>query len=428
MFPRRNHLKSRTGCKRCKQRKVKCDEVHPECTNCIRHGVECDYKMGPSYIMYKPNHKCVATHRKDLTTSLTNKSCSSSTRPKSLENEYYPPPERSFNERLFELKLFYQFTSHKYNRIYHMPALFQLFTKTLPTLALQHSFLMDAILATTAQHQCIVIPQDRLHYEASHRYMARSIEQFLETMATGVNPSNAEACVAVTLLIAFHSIVARKLDTSTTQSLPVQWFTLFRGINTVMIEGGSWVRDHPFKPVYPGARAMSSIAPPHEALTPLLADLDRESADPEQIHAYEYAVGYLSEILRTPDRRFFLRFLGDVPPRFVRMFTERDQRALAIGAAYFTSMRLIDRVWWMEGMAERESGLVRAALTKRWRERLLPAVEAVRRKMEEMDRTAVGRFDGDGRPMQDRMCSIPITVEAWRKHVQEEGVVRLGFP
>ncbi|ETS81862.1 hypothetical protein PFICI_06864 [Pestalotiopsis fici W106-1] len=40
---RRSHAKSRLGCKTCKSRKVKCDEQKPECRNCVRHNVPCDF-------------------------------------------------------------------------------------------------------------------------------------------------------------------------------------------------------------------------------------------------------------------------------------------------------------------------------------------------------------------------------------------------
>ncbi|KAI0977368.1 hypothetical protein F4678DRAFT_11424 [Xylaria arbuscula] len=42
--PRLYHKKSRTGCLRCKQRRVKCDELHPSCSSCSRHLVECVYQ------------------------------------------------------------------------------------------------------------------------------------------------------------------------------------------------------------------------------------------------------------------------------------------------------------------------------------------------------------------------------------------------
>ena len=43
MTPRLSHTKSRTGCFRCKARKIKCDEQRPVCRNCGRHNATCKY-------------------------------------------------------------------------------------------------------------------------------------------------------------------------------------------------------------------------------------------------------------------------------------------------------------------------------------------------------------------------------------------------
>lgn len=40
---RRKHSNSRIGCATCKRRRIKCPEDLPECSNCIRHQVRCDY-------------------------------------------------------------------------------------------------------------------------------------------------------------------------------------------------------------------------------------------------------------------------------------------------------------------------------------------------------------------------------------------------
>ncbi|KAL6874437.1 N-terminal fungal transcription regulatory domain-containing protein [Trichoderma longibrachiatum] len=37
------HKKSRTGCRRCRSRRVKCDEARPICSNCTRLDLECGY-------------------------------------------------------------------------------------------------------------------------------------------------------------------------------------------------------------------------------------------------------------------------------------------------------------------------------------------------------------------------------------------------
>jgi hypothetical protein len=41
--PRKGHTKSRNGCINCKRRRVKCPETFPECENCMRLGMKCEY-------------------------------------------------------------------------------------------------------------------------------------------------------------------------------------------------------------------------------------------------------------------------------------------------------------------------------------------------------------------------------------------------
>ncbi|KAK6516926.1 hypothetical protein TWF506_006809 [Arthrobotrys conoides] len=41
---RRFHNKSRTGCRGCKERRIKCDEGRPICSNCIRRSAVCEYE------------------------------------------------------------------------------------------------------------------------------------------------------------------------------------------------------------------------------------------------------------------------------------------------------------------------------------------------------------------------------------------------
>jgi hypothetical protein len=42
-IPRKGHTKSRRGCYNCKRRKVKCPEGLPQCQQCCRLGLKCEY-------------------------------------------------------------------------------------------------------------------------------------------------------------------------------------------------------------------------------------------------------------------------------------------------------------------------------------------------------------------------------------------------
>ncbi|PYI19955.1 hypothetical protein BO99DRAFT_331781 [Aspergillus violaceofuscus CBS 115571] len=52
--PRLAHRKSRTGCQRCRARRVKCDETRPVCRDCHRHGIPCAYDRPVERIQSRP--------------------------------------------------------------------------------------------------------------------------------------------------------------------------------------------------------------------------------------------------------------------------------------------------------------------------------------------------------------------------------------
>ncbi|KAL5882717.1 hypothetical protein ACKVWC_001721 [Pyricularia oryzae] len=62
--PRLYHKKSRTGCFRCKGRRVKCDEQRPACGGCSRHMVECVYPPPATATTEEPRRDASASTRR----------------------------------------------------------------------------------------------------------------------------------------------------------------------------------------------------------------------------------------------------------------------------------------------------------------------------------------------------------------------------
>ncbi|RYP46286.1 hypothetical protein DL768_007478 [Monosporascus sp. mg162] len=56
---RRAHAKSREGCEQCKERHVKCNEVHPRCLNCARQRIACSFSA-PSFTITPLNQDSLA--------------------------------------------------------------------------------------------------------------------------------------------------------------------------------------------------------------------------------------------------------------------------------------------------------------------------------------------------------------------------------
>lgn len=56
---RRAHNKSRAGCAQCKEKHIRCDELHPQCLNCQRLGVYCSFS-GPTLTIMPMNEDSLA--------------------------------------------------------------------------------------------------------------------------------------------------------------------------------------------------------------------------------------------------------------------------------------------------------------------------------------------------------------------------------
>nr|XP_019012557.1 uncharacterized protein I206_02052 [Kwoniella pini CBS 10737]OCF51338.1 hypothetical protein I206_02052 [Kwoniella pini CBS 10737] len=75
--PRRRITRTRTGCKVCRRRKIKCDLEKPECAKCVKYGVQCTYPgkqpefIGPRSIRPAPSKgESQSAHKRQAPSSL----------------------------------------------------------------------------------------------------------------------------------------------------------------------------------------------------------------------------------------------------------------------------------------------------------------------------------------------------------------------
>ncbi|KAN0094167.1 hypothetical protein V8E51_017351 [Hyaloscypha variabilis] len=116
MPSRASHLKSRRGCQQCKKRRIKCDETHPVCLGCTKHGISCSFNTPP---------------------------------PQNPNSQIADPVSPS---QLLDLKLLHQFTSETYISITEKPNIHKLYrTKVIDT-GFQYNYLLHSVLAVTAFH------------------------------------------------------------------------------------------------------------------------------------------------------------------------------------------------------------------------------------------------------------------------------------
>ncbi|KAK3310522.1 uncharacterized protein B0T15DRAFT_41010 [Chaetomium strumarium] len=282
MPPRRSHKKSRTGCRRCKSRKIKCDEVHPRCGNCVKHGVPCDFECPevlaelraaatadtPSTPATTVNFGSPITHAAGPASALSGGPvdtplllCRS---PATASVSHITPP----GHRLLELRLMHHYTSLTCKTFtFTAPVTEDIWKITVPNLAFSGSqHLADAILAVAALHLRSLMPGDKELVRASHAYMAASLAEYSAALAKGIDHTNAESLFLTAALIAFQSTATRVfmkdevavdedsgMDGTTRQrsqpsgcyAIPFSWFHSFQGVKAITAASWQYLRVSP---------------------------------------------------------------------------------------------------------------------------------------------------------------------------------------
>ncbi|KXX77449.1 Sterol uptake control protein 2 [Madurella mycetomatis] len=285
MPPRRSHKKSRAGCRRCKSRKIKCDEVHPRCGNCVKHGVPCDFEHPEVLVELRAAAAAAATESPStpattvhfgspiLNASGTASGPSGPSGPPGA-TLYRAPPAPSVSQttppgqRLLELRLMHQYTAMTCKTFtFTAPVTEEIWKITVPSLAFSGSqHLADAILAVAALHLRSMMPNDKELVRASHAYMAASLAEYSAALTKGIDHTNAESLFLTSTLIAFQSTATRvfmkdelavasgdidadadkrRQHGSGCYAIPFSWFHSFQGVKAITAASWQYLRVSP---------------------------------------------------------------------------------------------------------------------------------------------------------------------------------------
>lgn len=288
MPPRRSHKKSRAGCRRCKTRKIKCDEVHPRCGNCSKHGVPCDFE-NPDVVREVQQTLGATAADSPATTAATpftpgpgydlaspTASPSHASPNVAAANTtplYRQPPAAAITptppvSRMMELRLMHHYTAYTCKTFtFTAPTTEEIWRVTVPKLAFggaQH--LADAVLAVAALHLRSKSPGDKELIRASHAYMAASIAEYSAALTKGIDQTNAEALFLTSTLIAFQSTATRtfmkdeitfngmtnKTEEGTERAsqlgvyaVPFSYFHSFQGVKAITAASWQYIRHSP---------------------------------------------------------------------------------------------------------------------------------------------------------------------------------------
>lgn len=419
MPPRLAHTKSRTGCLRCKTRRVKCDEVHPVCTNCARHNVSCDY---PPIASLGNVSRPPAIKKANSSGPNSYGTRASVVRAQTSPEEQEPDgPEAAFgpNRRLLELRLLHWFITVV---VYtfpssHTQAGIDVWAVDGVRLALDHPFLLNATLSLAALHLAsnpensvstassqgssdtqpprvtaiaglTGLSHDPTDYTEVHKvYLNLAIGQQRDAVAN-INSRNANAIFMSTILLqyqAFKNTLGR--EERSVYSPPLQWLRMAKAITAVaqtawpliikdsvmdfMIQAQNEPNFLDYKAIFSPTNYQGN--PAFEALLDF-KKYPEPSFDEETKSLYELVMGYVGGcwrgILRREETRVIVRRLMGLGPlspvRFIDFIEQRRPRALAILAHHFSMARFVDDHWLFKGFAERQVRGIRGLLPESW--------------------------------------------------------------
>ncbi|KAI1272821.1 hypothetical protein F5Y07DRAFT_284517 [Xylaria sp. FL0933] len=355
---RRPHSKSRTGCRVCKSRRVKCDETRPSCRRCQTHGVQCDFLFENDTTTAPRVHQDSSSRDALSIHQLTSPSIASTP-----EASRYPTPWFS----VFELELFHHFITSTSLTLAFDPTVRSFWRVNVPQLGFSHPYVLKAVFAIAALHLSRLRPQqkDALVEQAMVHYTAASSTALpLIPTATGDNfPPIFHFSMLTTIITFARPRTPDNLLLVSNGILP-DWLIVTRGIRVLLQSEGEAVLsmsclDALFYRSLKLSTAWETADQEHEGL----AELENNFRTHSQPHKVAdlchgiltlkrcfnlYAMDGYSEEERM---RSALLWLVKIPDPLIELLKDHDNEALCVLAFFCVLLKRMDYMWWIEGWA-----------------------------------------------------------------------------
>ncbi|PSR83127.1 hypothetical protein BD289DRAFT_453979 [Coniella lustricola] len=409
---KRPHRKSRLGCRNCKARKVKCDEQKPTCGNCTLRKESCDYpaqsraasRAGPrpstpatpaaaaapastprcpvsavswpSVSSASPLLQHTTTASKTSTSLLLAQRSPIALTPQSTSRAHWRDSPSSDDEHeqseliivdeppvtlgtvdQYDMKLLWFYTTETYSSFSveagKIPDIDSILKSQIVRFAFQSPFLMDCILALSAQHMQflkIPVPVSRLL-----TYRTRAFAGYRQAIEHP-NPRDYPALLSCSLLLcALSSEVFRERDMKRLYIL--DWMTVWRGIGLIFeflpadMFYQSGLEKLFQRPEFDLNQAALHIPP---NLLFMITSIKPDDPDYPDVHIYYDTLKYLGGLYRELEAGFspvlslrVITWFTFLPKPFIQLAKERRPRTLIILAHYLLFLKLIENVWWL---------------------------------------------------------------------------------
>ncbi|KAK0210392.1 hypothetical protein DFS33DRAFT_1483491 [Desarmillaria ectypa] len=356
MPPIRPHHKTRSGCKTCKQRKVKCDEDFPTCKNCTRRGVECVWSPTS-----KCNPKCPGGSMLVEQPGLSEGSLSTITKSPSAGSSY----------DLLTLELIHHYSTSASYSLSSDPSASGIWRNTVTKMAFdpENHCLLHAILAFSALH---------MHHSTSpivDRYAVASSAYYYRAKLS-LHLADMEEAADINAVFVALSLIARYEFAASAEVFPYSsdWYITLHAIRHNIEKNRTQLQKNVLRS-FIAAMAPTRLSTSLDEQFPSSLSTLLSTADPapdvEELHDVSVRTAY-NDSIRFLERSSFNRCVGlwwyMMPTTFFRLLVEERPRALIILAHYCVMMKRItqDGPWWLKKQWGNEAARIVSMLDSQW--------------------------------------------------------------
>lgn len=363
---RRSHRKSRAGCVKCKQRRVKCDETKPHCLRCQKHGVDCSYDAGQANAA---RSKSVVSYFIDKVPSLTEQESAAfsmsliAVSAKIDELLQIKSKSGRLSDRVRALHHFHEATTPSISSERSQSVM----RGKMIRLAFDSPFLMHSIIGAATSHLRRIYPEDPSYTMVEAYHWQRAIKQYSEEISTSVGPHNMDPLYSACLLMTIHSFGLEEYNPRSSFVFSddpdaLNWLMLQSGLRHLLELTVPWLTQSIWWGVFKQSREGNPLYDDHRPgrvdLHPGLADIcGIDDTTTEETNPYHWPLRMLTPLLSLErnSKTFtqYTNFMGRLLPDFYEQLLKKDPPALII-LSWWLSLVLSVDVWWMETRAKSE--------------------------------------------------------------------------
>ncbi|KAL2863788.1 Zn(II)2Cys6 transcription factor domain-containing protein [Aspergillus lucknowensis] len=374
---RRPHRKSREGCAKCKQRRVKCDETRPRCQKCERLGLECTYEaiLPPGcgqLLKQAESDEDVIKQFLDRIPSMTPDGTIHSLAVRAVAlhlDELLQLKQGKFGECLSNMDVLRIFQDNITPTIISQAGQNVMRGKMI-RLALQSPYLMHSIIAVAISRLRQTVPDTETSMtkytllEAHH--WQRAIRQYSAELQSPITRENMDPLFSACLLMTVNSFGLETYNPrqsfvfSAQPAESLNWLFVQSGLRHLLGRAAQWSRKSIWWEMFMDSRHKSfeDQRTGREGLHPDLADLcGITEFSTFQNNPYLWPLRMLTPLLKLePSAKTFPQittFMGRLFPDYYERLIMKDPPALILLSWWLALMLSVD-LWWVNVRARSE--------------------------------------------------------------------------